>query len=89
MTPRLYFCAGEGSVAVAAPPVIITVEERTGPQPGPNMPIQDVIKSLILFLASRYAGKLFQHLDRFFISITSYLLFYYSGVVVITRDLIF
>ncbi|XP_021940399.1 protein furry [Zootermopsis nevadensis] len=54
---------GEGSVAVAAPPVIITVEERTGPQPGPNMPIQDVIKSLILFLASRQNQSLWNYED--------------------------
>lgn len=40
----------------AVPPVIVTPEDVnnwTGPQPGPNMPIQDVIKSLINFLASR------------------------------------
>jgi len=55
-----YLCAGDGNVAVATPPVIITPEGSstwTGPQPGPNMPIQDVIKSLILFLASKYAYK--------------------------------
>jgi len=44
--------------ATNVPPVIVTPEDThnwTGPQPGPNMPIQDVIKSLINFLASRYA----------------------------------
>ena len=53
----MFVFVGEGNVvSVAAPPVIITPEDSsawTGPQPGPNMPIQDVIKSLILFLASR------------------------------------
>lgn len=42
------------------PPVIVTPEDSNnwvGPQPGPNMPIQDVIKSLINFLASRYVRK--------------------------------
>ncbi|XP_069669911.1 protein furry isoform X4 [Periplaneta americana] len=53
-------------VAVAAPPVIITPEDSitwTGPQPGPNMPIQDVIKSLILFLASRQNQPLWNYED--------------------------
>lgn len=47
-----------GTATNAVPPVIVTPEDThnwTGPQPGPNMPIQDVIKSLINFLASRYA----------------------------------
>lgn len=38
-------------------PVIVIPEDNTNwtgpPQPGPNMPIQDVVKSLIDFLASR------------------------------------
>lgn len=43
--------------STTVPPVIVTPEDANnwvGPQPGPNMPIQDVIKSLINFLASRY-----------------------------------
>lgn len=46
-----------GTATTTVPPVIVTPEDThnwTGPQPGPNMPIQDVIKSLINFLASRY-----------------------------------
>lgn len=46
-----------GTATNTVPPVIVTPEDThnwTGPQPGPNMPIQDVIKSLINFLASRY-----------------------------------
>lgn len=48
--------ATNGTATSAVPPVIVTPEDAnnwTGPQPGPNMPIQDVIKSLINFLASR------------------------------------
>lgn len=39
-------------------PVIVVPNQEenntwTGPQPGPNMPVQDVIKSLIDFIASK------------------------------------
>ncbi|KAK0097546.1 hypothetical protein PV326_001186 [Microctonus aethiopoides] len=48
------------------PPVIVTTEDATiwsGPQPGPNMQIQDVIKSLINFLASRTNQPLWNYED--------------------------
>ena len=48
------------------PPVIVTPEDANnwvGPQPGPNMPIQDVIKSLINFLASRINQPLWNYED--------------------------
>ncbi|XP_034942121.1 protein furry isoform X2 [Chelonus insularis] len=48
------------------PPVIVTPEDVanwTGPQPGPNMPIQDVIKSLIHFLASKINQPLWNYED--------------------------
>ncbi|XP_043493885.1 protein furry isoform X2 [Polistes fuscatus] len=48
------------------PPVIVTPEDSNnwvGPQPGPNMPIQDVIKSLINFLASRINQPLWNYED--------------------------
>ncbi|XP_047109734.1 protein furry [Schistocerca piceifrons] len=48
------------------PPVIVTPEDATawtGPQPGPNMPIQDVIKSLIEFIASRHNQPLWNYED--------------------------
>lgn len=45
--------------SAATIPVIVTSTESstslTGPAPGPNMPINDVVKSLISFLASRYS----------------------------------
>ncbi|XP_046735470.1 protein furry [Diprion similis] len=47
-------------------PVIVTPEDSanwTGPQPGPNMPIQDVIKSLINFLAARTNQPLWNYED--------------------------
>uniref|UniRef100_A0A1B6DZ54 Protein furry n=1 Tax=Clastoptera arizonana TaxID=38151 RepID=A0A1B6DZ54_9HEMI len=41
-------------VSTSSPPVIVIPEDNTGPpHPGPNMAIQDVVKSLIDFLASR------------------------------------
>lgn len=49
------------NVDVVPPPVIITSEEGSttlGPKPGPNLPIQDVVKSLISFLSSRYVFRL-------------------------------
>lgn len=48
------------------PPVIVTPEDAaiwTGPEPGPNMPIQDVIKSLIDFLAKRRNQPLWNYED--------------------------
>ncbi|XP_068083711.1 protein furry [Anabrus simplex] len=54
------------STSNGTPPVIITPEDGalwTGPQPGPNMPIQDVIKSLIDFLASRQNLPLWNYED--------------------------
>ncbi|XP_063986587.1 protein furry isoform X3 [Diachasmimorpha longicaudata] len=50
----------------AGPPVIVTPEDTVvwnGPQPGPNMAIQDVIKSLINFLASRTVQPLWNYED--------------------------
>lgn len=55
-----------GTASNAVPPVIVTPEDTnnwTGPQPGPNMPIQDVIKSLINFLASRTNQPLWNYED--------------------------
>ncbi|XP_046667613.1 protein furry isoform X2 [Homalodisca vitripennis] len=55
----------QGDVVPANPPVIVVPEESpwTGPQPGPNMPVQDVIKSLIDFLASRQNQVLWSYED--------------------------
>lgn len=57
---------GTGSLSVSSstptPSVIITPDDGTswtGPQPGPNMPIQDVIKSIIDFLAARFIISLY------------------------------
>ncbi|XP_011494859.1 PREDICTED: protein furry [Ceratosolen solmsi marchali] len=53
-------------MATVAPPVIVTREDGgnwTGPQPGSNMLIQDVIKSLIHFLASRVNQPLWNYED--------------------------
>ena len=52
--------------SMSVPPVIVTPEDGanwTGPQPGPNMSIQDVIKSLINFLASRPNQPLWNYED--------------------------
>nr|CAD7437486.1 unnamed protein product [Timema bartmani] len=54
------------TVSSPAPPVIVTPEDGvnwTGPQPGPNMSIQDVIKSLIDFLANRQNQPLWNYED--------------------------
>lgn len=62
-----------GSTNAAVPPVIVTPEDannRVGPQPGPNMPIQDVIKSLINFLASRYV---YINMYQYFYKIYNYI----------------
>ncbi|KAL0279789.1 UNVERIFIED_CONTAM: hypothetical protein PYX00_001270 [Menopon gallinae] len=59
--------AGDGHVSVdVTPPVIITSEEGStsiGPKPGPNLPIQDVVKSLISFLSSRQNQPLWNYED--------------------------
>ncbi|XP_017780111.1 PREDICTED: protein furry isoform X2 [Nicrophorus vespilloides] len=52
--------------ATTVPPVIVTGEDNslwTGPEIGPNMPIQDVIKSLIDFLATRQNLPLWPYED--------------------------
>lgn len=52
--------------ATSSPPVIVIPEDSgnwMGPQPGPNMPVQDVIKSLIDFLASRKNQVLWNYED--------------------------
>ncbi|XP_024946755.1 protein furry isoform X2 [Cephus cinctus] len=55
------------SLSAMAPPVIVTPEvdgtNWTYPQPGPSMSIQDVIKSLINFLASRANQPLWNYED--------------------------
>lgn len=48
------------------PPVIVTPEENsvwTGPEIGPNLPIQDVIKALINFIATRQNQSLWNYED--------------------------
>ncbi|XP_016844243.1 protein furry isoform X3 [Nasonia vitripennis] len=58
--------AGTRTTTNVVPPVIVTPEDGVnwpGPQPGPNMPIQDVIKSLINFLASRTNQPLWNYED--------------------------
>ncbi|XP_075228459.1 microtubule binding protein furry isoform X2 [Lycorma delicatula] len=58
-----------GSTAPGNPTPVIVVPSQeenntwTGPQPGPNMPIQDVIKSLIDFIASKKNQVLWNYED--------------------------
>ncbi|CAD6239851.1 GSCOCG00002390001-RA-CDS [Cotesia congregata] len=64
-TPLRAWPASAGS-STGVPPVIVTPEDAgnwTGPQPGPNMPIQDVIRSLINFLASKTNQPLWNYED--------------------------
>lgn len=56
----------ELTVDSSIPPVIVTPEDVvvwSGPEPGPNMPVQDVIKSLIDFLAKRRNLPLWNYED--------------------------
>lgn len=51
---------------IVPPPVIVTPEENsvwTGPEIGPNFPVQDVIKALINFLATRQQQCLWNYED--------------------------
>ena len=49
-----YYFFLSADLAPSTPPVIVVPEESsTFSAPGPNMPLQDVVKSLIDFLASR------------------------------------
>ncbi|XP_044597140.1 protein furry isoform X1 [Cotesia glomerata] len=64
-TPLRAWPASAGS-STGVPPVIVTPEDAgnwAGPQPGPNMPIQDVIRSLINFLASKTNQPLWNYED--------------------------
>lgn len=58
--------SSELTIESGIPPVIVTPEETvawTGPEPGPNMPIQDVTKSMIDFLAKRRNLPLWNYED--------------------------
>lgn len=58
--------SSELTVEAGIPPVIVIPEETvawTGPEPGPNMSIQNVVKSLIDFLAKRHNQPLWNYED--------------------------